>query len=185
MTDMTSQGGRVQSRRVTQAITFEAVCDMIVYWVALFGVYFTVGYIMWESAAEKLFHGAIVMPAAVAKPFQSTWLAAFPGLNFLWGVLGILELAIVLVLLASIVSGEFLPSRQKSLLQVSLGLALLLFAFLAFGETITANFAGTLSQYTYFGVTVLLIGLVSMLPPNRPTRWLTSQEFREQHDNMM
>lgn len=172
MSDM-SMHGTTQARRATHAVDFEATCNAIAYWMALFGVYFTLGYIMWVSAAEKLFAGPIVMPAAVAKPFASTWVARFPGLNFLWSVLGIVELLIVLVMLASIVTGEFLPSRHKSLLQVSLALSLVLFSFLSFGETLTANFAGTLSQYTYFGVTILLMMLVRSMPPNRPSRWLT------------
>jgi hypothetical protein len=98
------------------------------------------------------------------------------------GVLGVLELLIVPAMYASLVSGEFLPSRQKSLLQVSLGVTLLLFAFLAFGQIITSNFTGILQQYTYFGVTILIIGLVSALPPNRPSRWLTTEYFRETLD---
>jgi hypothetical protein len=183
MADMTAHAGVTRTRRMEQAITFEMVCDMIVYWVALIGVYLMIGWVMIQGAIEKLFRGPIEMPAATAKSFETTWLATFPGLNFLWGVLGVLELAITLVLLASIVSGEFLPSRQKSLLQVSLVLSLLLFSFLAFGQVTTSNFAGLLGQFTYFGVAILMMGLVAMLPPNRPTRWLTTEYFRTHHDD--
>lgn len=182
MADMSMQHRTTHAARATHAMTLESVSEQSVYWLSLFGVYFTVGYLMWTSAAEKLFSGAIVMPAALAKTFASTWIAKLVGVNFLWGFLGVLELAVMLVMLASIVRGEFLPSRSKLLLQVSLALALVLFSILAFGETITANFAGVLSQYTYFGVTILIMGLVSMLPPNQTGHWLTRDVTSGDHD---
>lgn len=174
MADMSVHHPTTRAGRTTRSMTLESVCEGATYWLSLFGVYFLVGYLMWTSAAEKLFAGPIVMPAALAKSFAPTWIAKLVGVNFLWGFLGVLELAIMLVVLASIVRGEFLPSRSKLLLQVSLGLTLVLFAILAFGEVITANFAGVATQYTYFGMTILIMGLVSMLPPNRSTHWLMS-----------
>jgi hypothetical protein len=182
MADVSVQHPTHRANRATQAMTLEVVASGIAYWLSLFGVYFTVGYVMWSSAAGKLFAGPIMMPATLAKSFTGTWIAGLVGVNFLWGVLGVMELLVVLVMLASIVSGEFLPSRQKSLLQVSLSLSLVVFSFLAFGETITANFAGTLTQFTYFGMTILIMGLVSVLPPNRATRWLSGDRIESSHD---
>ena len=49
---------------------------------------------------------------------------------------------------------------------------MLTFACLAFGQTATKQFSGTASLYTYFGSTVVILILVSLLPPNRPDRWL-------------
>jgi hypothetical protein len=49
---------------------------------------------------------------------------------------------------------------------------LLTFACLAFGQTATKQFAGTASLYTYFGSTVVILILVSLMPPNRSDRWL-------------
>jgi hypothetical protein len=46
------------------------------------------------------------------------------------------------------------------------------FASLAFGQTATKQYAGTAPLYTYFGATVVILILVSMLPPNRADRWL-------------
>jgi hypothetical protein len=43
---------------------------------------------------------------------------------------------------------------------------------MAFGQTATQQFAGTASLYTYFGSTVVILILVSMMPPNRADRWL-------------
>jgi hypothetical protein len=76
------------------------------------------------------------------------------------------------LLLASPVRLEFLPHRDKSLLLVGHAVALLVFASLAFGQTATKQYAGTASLYTYFGATVVILILVSMLPPNRADRWL-------------
>jgi hypothetical protein len=182
MADMSMQHQAAHAGRATRAITLESVSEQSVYWLSLFGVYVSVGYLMWTSAAEKLFSGAIVMPAGLAKTFATTWIAKLVGVNFLWGFLGVLELVIMLVMLASIVRGEFMPSRSKLLLQVSLALSLALFAILAFGETITANFPGVLSEYTYFGVTILVMGLVGMLPPNRSAHWLTRDVTGSERD---
>ena len=67
---------------------------------------------------------------------------------------------------------EFLPHRPKWFLQLGLAVALLTFACLAFGQTATNQFSGTASLYTYFGSTVVILILVSLMPPNRSDRWL-------------
>ena len=88
-------------------------------------------------------------------------------------ILGILEFGVFVLLVASVLRLEFLPHREKWLLQCGLAVALLAFACLAFGQTATHQFSGTASLYTYFGSTVVILILVSMLPPNRPDRWLS------------
>ena len=62
------------------------------------------------------------------------------------------------------------------MLQVGLAVALLVFACLAFGQTATKQFAGTASLYTYFGSTAVILILLSLMPPNRPDRWLGGSE---------
>ena len=76
-------------------------------------------------------------------------------------------------MVASLIRLEILPHRDKSLLQVALGVALLVFACLAFGQTSTNQFEGTASLYTYFGSTAVILILVGQLPPNRSDRWLS------------
>jgi hypothetical protein len=49
---------------------------------------------------------------------------------------------------------------------------MLAFGLMAFGQTATAQFAGVASLYTYFGATVVILILVSLMPPNRADRWL-------------
>ena len=87
-------------------------------------------------------------------------------------ILGVLELGVFVLLLLSLLRVEFLPHRDKSLLQVGLAVALFTFACLAFGQTATKQFSGTASLYTYFGSTAVILILVSMMPPNRSDRWL-------------
>ena len=45
-------------------------------------------------------------------------------------------------------------------------------ACMAFGQTASNQHEGTASLYTYFGSTVVILILVSLMPPNRPDRWL-------------
>lgn len=159
-----------------EPMTLASISESVAYWLSLFGVYLSVGYMMWSGAAEKLFAGSIAMPPPLAKTFGATWLGKLVGVDLLWGTLGAIELVIALVMLASLVRGEFLPSRSKLLLQVSLAMSLALFGIMAFGQTIVANFAGTLSAYTYFGLTILVMALVANLPPNRALHWLEREE---------
>jgi hypothetical protein len=75
-----------------------------------------------------------------------------------------LELAIVALMLVSLLRGEFLPSRTKSVLTVAL--ALVTFACLSFGQTSTVNNQGTASLYLYFASTAIILMLVSRLAPS-------------------
>jgi hypothetical protein len=87
-------------------------------------------------------------------------------------ILGVLEFGVFVVLVLSLLTAEFLPHRPKSLMQVALSIALITFASLAFGQTATGQFEGTASLYQYFGATVVILILVSLLPPNRADSWL-------------
>ena len=89
-----------------------------------------------------------------------------------WRTLGILEFGVFVLLVASLLFLEFLPHRDKLFLQLGLAVAMLTFACLAFDQTATKQYAGTASLYTYFGATVVILILVSLMPPNRPDRWL-------------
>jgi hypothetical protein len=146
--------------------------DGAAYWATLVGVYLMVGGLMFYSGKEKLFDDNGHAPQGVKDQFAGTFLSHFPGTDAAWVILGLLEFGVFVLLLLSLVFLEFLPHREKSLLQVGLAVAMLTFACLAFGQTATKQFAGTASLYTYFGSTVVILILVSMLPPNRADRWL-------------
>jgi len=146
--------------------------DGIAYWAIVLGVYLMVGGLFFYSGKEKLFDDHGHPPAGIQQQFSNTFLSHFPGIHALWIILGVLEFGIFAILVLSVVLGEFLPHRRKSAMQVALAVALITFACLSFGQTSTGQFAGTASLYQYFGATVVILILVSLLPPNRPDNWL-------------
>lgn len=149
------------------------IVDDVAYWLTIAGVYFLVGVLFFYSGKEKLFDGDAKAPAGIERQFEGTFVATFPGVDALWAILSVLEFAVFVILVVSLVRGEFLPHRSKSILLAGLALALLVFACLSFGQTSTGNNEGTASLYTYFGVTAVVMLLVAMLPPNRPRAWLS------------
>jgi hypothetical protein len=148
------------------------IFDGVAYWATLIGVYLMVGGLMFYSGKEKLFDENGKAPEAIKQQFANSFLSTFPGTNAAWVILGVLEFGVFALLVLSLFSGEFFPHRHKHVMQVALALALITFAFLAFGQTSTGQFSGTASLYQYFGATVVILILISLLPPNRPDRWL-------------
>lgn len=149
------------------------VFDDVAYWLTIASVYFLVGVLFFYSGKEKLFDGDAKAPPGIARQFEGTFVATFPGVNALWAILSVLEFGVFVLLLVSLVTGEFLPHRPKRILLVGLTLALFTFACLSFGQTSTGNNEGSASLYTYFGATGIVILLVMLLPPNRPRAWLS------------
>jgi hypothetical protein len=148
------------------------IFDGIAYWVTLIGVYVMVGGLMFYSGKGKLFDDDGNAPQGIKDQFKGTFLDTFPGTDAAWVILGILEFGVFVLLVGSLIRLEFLPHRDKSLIQVGLAVSLLVFALLAFGQTATNQHEGTASLYTYFGSTAVILILVSLMPPNRPDRWL-------------
>jgi hypothetical protein len=149
-----------------------SIWEGIAYWAIVIGVYLMVGGLMFYSGKEKLFDDNGHAPEAIKKQFADSFLHVIPGTDAAWVILGVLEFLVFLILLLSLARLEFLPHRRKSALQVALAVALITFACLAFGQTATGQFQGTASLYQYFGATVVILILVSILPPNRPDTWL-------------
>ena len=148
------------------------IFDGAAYWATLLGVYLMVGGLMFYSGKEKLFDDDGNAPQGIKDQFKGTFIDTFPGTDAVWVILGLLEFGVFLLLVASLVFLEFLPHRDKLFLQLALAVAMLTFACLAFGQTATKQFSGTASLYTYFGSTVVILILVSLMPPNRSDRWL-------------
>ena len=149
-----------------------SVWDGAAYWATVAGVYLMVGGLMFYSGKGKLFDNDGQAPAAIEKQFEGTFLSVVPGTDAAWTILGILEFGVFLLLLASLVRAEFLPHREKSLMQVALAVAMVTYACLAFGQTASGQNEGTASLYQYFAATAVILMLVSMLPPNRGDHWL-------------
>jgi hypothetical protein len=149
-----------------------SLLEGIAYWATVAGVYLMVGGLMFYNGKEKLFDDDGHAPATIEKQFSESFLHAFPGIDAAWVFLGILEFGVFVVLAASLLRAEFLPHREKSLLQVALAVALVTFACLALGQTVTSQYTDAASLYQYFGATIVILILVSLLPPNRPDSWL-------------
>jgi hypothetical protein len=160
------------SRKPFAVVGQGTIFDGIAYWVTLVGVYVMVGGLMFYSGKGKLFDDDGNAPQGIKEQFSGTFIDTFPGTDAAWVILGILEFAVFVLLVASLIRLEILPHRDKGLLQVGLAVAMLAFGLMAFGQTATGQHEGTASLYTYFGSTVVILILVSLLPPNRPDRWL-------------
>ena len=149
------------------------VFDDVAYWLTIAAVYFLVGVLFFYSGKEKLFDGDAKAPPGIERQFEGTFVATFPGVDALWAILSVLEFAVFVILVVSLIRGEFLPHRRKSILLTGLALGLFTFACLSFGQPSTRNNEGTASLYTYFGATAIVMLLVLLLPPNRPRAWLS------------
>jgi hypothetical protein len=155
------------------------IFDGIAYWLILAGVYLMVGGLMFYSGKDKLFDSDRNAPSYIEAQFENSFLSTFPGTDTAWLILGLFEFGVFVLLVASVIRLEFLPHRDKSIMQVALALALLTFACMAFGQTVTQQYEGTAQLYTYFASTAVILVLVSLLPPNRPDRWLSSMRRAE------
>jgi uncharacterized membrane protein len=148
--------------------------DGAVYALILAGIYLLVGVLFFYAGKEKIIdgHGA---PPPIAKQFSGTFLDTIPGVDAAWTILGILESAIFVLVVISLVRLEFMPDRRKSFLLSALGLAVFTFSILAMGQNVTGENEGVAELFTYAGATGILIGLVLLMPPYRPSNWLSGR----------
>jgi hypothetical protein len=141
--------------------------ETIAYWAVVAAIYMGFGFLWYYSAKEKLIDDGGTMPAGLAKGYAGSFVDSFPGLNATWVILGIVEAVAFLGFVASIVAGEFLPTRRKPILVASLGVSLFTFALLIFGQEMVGEFEGVAEAFGYLGATVVTLLLVQMLPPRR------------------
>ena len=146
--------------------------DKVAYLCAVTGLYVVVGGLMFYGFWEKAVEGDFTIPPPLEEQFDATFIGTFPGAGAAWAIIAVLEGLVFLVLVASLVTGEFRPSRRKPFLLCCLALALLVFALLSFGQNATAQHESVASLYGYFGSTVILMLFVRTLPPYSSNRWL-------------
>ena len=149
--------------------------ETIAYWAVVAAIYMGFGFLWYYSAKEKLIDDSGTMPAGLAKAYSGSFIESFPGINASWVILGIVEAIAFLGFVASIVAGEFLPSRRKPILTGALGISLLTFALLVFGQEMTGEFEGVAEAFGYIGATVVTLILVQMLPPRHGIWKLTDK----------
>lgn len=144
--------------------------DLVAYGLIVAAIYGVLGPLWFEGARGKLFHP---LPDGITKMFQDTFVASFPGTDVAWVCVGLVEAAVVVTLAVSLVRLEFLPSRRKPWLLLSIAASIFAYAVVAFGMTIAGNGDGTASLYTYFATSGVVLILVLLMPPYRPRAWLT------------
>jgi hypothetical protein len=148
--------------------------DGVVYGLLLAGIYFLVGTLFFYAGKEKIFDG-LGAPAGIEKQFAGTFLDTIPGVDAAWTILGILEFAIFVLVVISLVRLEFLPNRAKPWLLSALGLAVFTFSILAVGQNVTGENSGVAELYIYAGATGILLFLVMQLPPYRAANWISGK----------
>jgi len=147
--------------------------DGAIYGLVLAGIYLLVGVLFFYAGKSKVIDGN-GMPDPLKAQFKNTFLDTFPGLDASWWILGILECLVFILIVASLVRLEFLPSRHKPFLLMSLAMAIFTFSILAMGQNLTGQNQGVAELYLYGGGTGVLMGLVLVLPPRRPVNWLSN-----------
>jgi hypothetical protein len=151
--------------------------DWSVYGFLLAGIYFLVGVLFFYAGKEKIFDG-LGAPKGIKEQFAGTFLNTIPGTDAAWTILGILEFAVFLVVVVSLVRLEFLPNRPKPFLLTALGLAVFTFSILAVGQNVTGENSGVAELYIYGGATGVLFFLVLQLPPYGRANWISGRVGR-------
>jgi hypothetical protein len=147
--------------------------DVAGYWLVLAGTYILVGFLWYYAAKAKIFDDGLIAPDGVKEQFAGSFVDSFPGVSVSWAILGILQAIVVIGLVASLLRGEFLPHRGKDVLLGSLAGSLFILALLAFGQNMIAEHDSAASLYTYFAATLVVMGVVRLMPPYRSDRWIS------------
>ncbi len=172
---MSTTSINVHQPRAASRPTIGEITRIATYATTLAGIYLSVGFLFYYAAKEKLFTDSGTMPAALQKMFAGSFFASVPGDNAAWVLLGLLEAAVVVLLVLSLARGEFLPQRRKPILLAGLGVSLLAFGVMGLANDMIGNNATVIELFTYFGVTVVVMFLVRQMSPYRPLSWLAGQ----------
>jgi hypothetical protein len=154
--------------------THMRVEDGVIYGLVLAGIYLLVGILFFYAGKEKIFDG-LGAPPPIEKQFSGTFLDTIPGVDAAWTILGILELGVFVLTVASLIRLEFMPNRRKPLMLSALSLAIFTFSILAIGQNVVGENSGVAELFLYAGATGVLMGLVLLMPPYRPANWISGR----------
>jgi hypothetical protein len=146
--------------------------DKVAYLFAMVGLYVMTGGLFFYGFWHKAVDGNFDIAPPLAEQFDQTFIGTIPGAEAAWVIITIVEGLVFLLIVASLVTGEFRPSKRKPFLLTSLAMALLVFGLLAFGQTATEQHESVATLYGYFGATVIIMLFVRTLPPYSSNRWL-------------
>lgn len=113
---------------------------------------------IWGFAAASKWTGG--QPAWFAEKFGPTILGRFPGVAASFWLVTLAETVTFLLVLASLLRGEFLRPGAPAWLTAGLLASLWVFVQLGFGLWLTQDFNGAFQQFVYFGVTLLALRAV-------------------------
>lgn len=147
--------------------------DKLAYLFALVGLYVMIGGLFFYGFWSKAVDGDFKIPPPLEEQFDKTIIGTIPGAEVSWVIVTIIEGLIFVLLLASLATMEFRPSKRKPFLLTSLALALLVFGLMSFGQNATEQHESVASLYGYFGATVIIMIFVRTLPPYTSNRWLS------------
>lgn len=131
--------------------------DLVAYYVRYLAIYLLFGLTMGLSSISKL---TDPVPEWFTEQFKATFVNTFPGLSAAWRIAGILEIAVALILVVSVVMLEFLHKRSKPVLKLGLGLAALTFTMLSIGQNISFQLAGAATLFFYFASALVALMVV-------------------------
>ena len=166
---------RVSHPGVSARPTLAAITKVSTYATTLAGIYLSVGFLFYYAAHEKLIANSGTMPAALQKLFSGSFFASVPGDNAAWTLLGLIEASIVVLLLGSLIRGEFLPQRRKPVLLAGLSVSVLAYSVMIVANAMIGNNATVIELFTYLGVTAIVMFVVRQMSPYRPMSWLAGE----------
>ena len=105
------------------------------------------------AGISKLAHPT---PPGIVKEFAGSWVATFPGTAVSWKIAGAGELIVVLLMLVSLVTLEWMGGKSKKVLRLALVAAMLVFAVLAVGQDVGGSDSGAAELFMYFGATAVV-----------------------------
>lgn len=120
-------------------------------------LYLMLFYTMGLPGYAKLFNAPSVLPR-YEKMFSGSIIAHMPGgTSVMIQVMGIMELVVALLILFSLLKGEFKLYESKKYLRSALLLAIVTFSMLCFGLLVINNYQGALNLVFYAVFTFLLL----------------------------
>ncbi|WP_343560697.1 hypothetical protein [Sphingobacterium sp.] len=120
-------------------------------------VYAMLLYTMGLPGYVKLFNAAAVIPR-YERMFKDSFIAQLPGgTSFMILIMGVFELLVTLLLLASLLKAEFKVDKSKPILNLALLLAIITFSMLCFGLMVINNYQGAINLVFYAIFTFFLL----------------------------
>ncbi len=133
--------------------------NMIGYVVRYVAIYLLFISIFVRGAIDKL---TKEVPQFFLDGWAETWAATFPGLELSWRLAGVIEASAAVVLIISMAMLEWLPGRAKAWAKLGVGLGLVLFMMLAWGQQLIGATEGIANLWLYFGTAAAVLVVMQL-----------------------